>query len=93
MKNIFDIIPTDKLLHGSLACIIFLTSYDILHHTTNLSFLWNTVIAAAITIVLFILKEVYDLHQKGNHFCFYDVLADTIGLIYGLTLLITIVLL
>lgn len=93
MKNIFYIIPTDKLLHGSLTCIIFLTSYDILHHTAGLSFLWNTVIAAAITIVLFILKEVYDSCKEGNHFCFYDVLADNIGLIYGLTLLITIVLL
>ena len=93
MKNIFNIIPTDKLLHGSLSCISFLTFYDIFDNTTGLSFLWKSIIATAITIILFIAKEIYDAHTKGNHFCFYDVLADNIGLIYGLTLLITIVLL
>lgn len=42
-----------------------------------------SIISPILAIIAAIGKEIYDSKQKGNHFCWKDIVADGIGIILG----------
>lgn len=92
IQKIIKLLSTDKFIHSYLACIIFLTSYDIIQMFFVLKFFIYILIAAGITIILFVLKEIFDSHQNNNHFCFGDLIFDFFGLFYGIALILMMIL-
>lgn len=52
-----------------------------------------SIICPIIAIIAAIGKEIYDSKQKGNHFCWKDIVADLVGIIIGSLTNISIILL
>lgn len=73
LKKIWKWVRTDGLLHIGYAALIFLSLEPFMPW-------W---VAAIITVVLFIIKEIYDRHHGG---CaeWHDIICDCIGLAYGI---------
>lgn len=51
------------------------------------------IICPLIAIVAAAGKELYDMKQNGNHWCWKDILADGIGIILGSIIHVTVILL
>ncbi len=69
-------IPTDKLLHFSISCIL----------AQLCIYTFGEWIGVAICIAVGVIKEYSDSKQPGNHFCWWDILADIVGSAAGLLL-------
>ena len=52
-----------------------------------------SIICPIVAIIAAVGKEIYDSKQKGNHFCWKDIVADLIGIILGSIIHITVILL
>lgn len=52
-----------------------------------------SIITPIIAIIAAVGKEIYDSKQKGNHFCWKDIVADLVGIIIGSLINISIILL
>lgn len=52
-----------------------------------------SIICPILAIIAAIGKEIYDSKQKGNHFCWKDIVADLVGIIIGSLINISIILL
>ena len=52
-----------------------------------------SIICPIIAVIAAIGKEIYDSKQKGNHFCWKDIVADLVGIIIGSLINISIILL
>lgn len=52
-----------------------------------------SIICPILAIIAAVGKEIYDSKQKGNHFCWKDIVADLIGIILGSIIHITVILL
>lgn len=51
-----------------------------------------SIICPILAIIAAIGKEIYDSKQKGNHFCWKDIVADGIGIMLGSIIHVTIIL-
>lgn len=52
-----------------------------------------SIICPILAIIAAVGKEIYDSKQKGNHFCWKDIVADVIGIILGSIIHVTVILL
>lgn len=52
-----------------------------------------SILSPILAIIAAIGKEIYDSKQKGNHFCWKDIVADLVGIIIGSLINISIILL
>lgn len=52
-----------------------------------------SIICPILAIIAAVGKEIYDSKQKGNHFCWKDIVADLVGIIIGSLTNISIILL
>ena len=52
-----------------------------------------SIICPILAIIAAVGKEIYDSKQKGNHFCWKDIVADLAGIIIGSLINISIILL
>lgn len=52
-----------------------------------------SIICPILAIIAAVGKEIYDSKQKGNHFCWKDIVADLVGIIIGSLINISIILL
>lgn len=52
-----------------------------------------SIICPILAIIAAIGKEIYDSKQKGNHFCWKDIVADGIGIMLGSIIHVTVILL
>ena len=52
-----------------------------------------SIICPIIAVIAAVGKEIYDSKQKGNHFCWKDIVADLVGIIIGSLINISIILL
>ncbi len=77
----------DKIRHlvGSLVSTTLLTQVS--SHNTEWSKREAKIFAVGTTMSLGFVKELYDRRKPGNHFCWKDLAADTVGVILGLVIL------
>ena len=52
-----------------------------------------SILSPILAIIAAVGKEIYDSKQKGNHFCWKDIVADLVGIIIGSLINISIILL
>ena len=52
-----------------------------------------SILSPILAIIAAVGKEIYDSKQKGNHFCWKDIVADLAGIIIGSLINISIILL
>lgn len=52
-----------------------------------------SILSPILAIIAAVGKEIYDSKQKGNHFCWKDIVADLVGVIIGSLINISIILL
>ena len=52
-----------------------------------------SILSPILAIIAAVGKEIYDSKQKGNHFCWKDIVADLVGIIIGSLTNISIILL
>ena len=52
-----------------------------------------SIVSPILAIIAAVGKEIYDSKQKGNHFCWKDIVADVIGIILGSIIHVTVILL
>ena len=52
-----------------------------------------SIVSPILAIIAAVGKEIYDSKQKGNHFCWKDIVADLAGIIIGSLINISIILL
>lgn len=52
-----------------------------------------SIVSPILAIIAAVGKEIYDSKQKGNHFCWKDIVADLVGIIIGSLTNISIILL
>jgi len=69
----------DKMIHGTVTAL-----------TVIIFGLWNLTFSVGLAIGLSVGKETGDSLAIGNHWSWLDILADTIGIIIGLIVLILI---
>ena len=81
LKKIFQWVNTDGLLHFLTCYALILTFFSI----------FNLQIGILLTIVIAILKEVYDIYiKKCNNYkqALHDIVMDIIGVIMGVIIII-----
>ena len=88
MKKLIDLlkkIPFDKLLHYTIALILFMGVYRFCKDF-NISTVISKTISIVVIIIICILKEVYDKKDYGL-FDIKDIIAGEIGILTGVILM------
>lgn len=84
--NVINMIPQDKIEHFFvclIACMSTGTFASLFTDVETASF-----IAAAATTGLALGKEYGDKKAVGNHWCWWDLLADAIGMLLGIAIIV-----
>lgn len=80
------IIPKDKVLHFSVCLMVALATSSAAWLTSD-SLMQGCNIGIALTAGLALGKEYGDKNATGNHWCWWDLLADLVGILVAVGLL------
>lgn len=73
----------DKILHAFICFVIAAIAGALAAHIPGITD-WGTAgIAFAVAMAVGVWKEIRDARNSGNHFCPWDLLADTAGAVVG----------
>lgn len=92
MNKIFNWIAKnlDKICHFLASSLIVVVFCGILTNVFNLTFILSIIISTIFTIVVGVSKELIDKYCRSGIFDKNDLLADLIGLTFGIIILIII---
>lgn len=83
MKVCNDKKGSDKKLHALVCFIIAAVVGALAAHIPPHSERLTVAVAFAVAVAVGLWKEARDRKQKGNHFCWWDLIADVIGASLG----------